>query len=73
LIKLQNEDLYNLDPSSNIIGVICTVYSKTRNAALDTYKSAPSIRKQWPHYWEKYKEIITGHGEKKILKKCAVK
>jgi hypothetical protein len=49
------------------------VYSKTRNAAHDTYNSAPNIRIKMAALREKYKRIITGHGEKKILKKCAVK
>jgi hypothetical protein len=54
-------------------GYAC-ISSKTRNTEHDTCKSAPNIRKKWPRYRKKiYKKIITGHGEKKMLKKCAVK
>jgi hypothetical protein len=46
-----------------------TEYSKTGNAAHDMYKSAPNIRKKWPRYKKKkFRKIITGHGEKKILR-----
>jgi hypothetical protein len=43
--------------------------SITGNTAHDTYKSAPNTRKKWPRYKKKkYRKIITGHGEKMILK-----
>jgi hypothetical protein len=66
---------HSTDCSATIIIIIIIIpqHSKTRNAARDTHKSAPNIRKKWQRCGKKYKKIITGHGEKKILKKCAVK